>query len=59
MTSQDPAIVEFRQYTVHPGQAFAAGGRWAREAAPALAPCLARPPEPHRLAPTPRSALRA
>lgn len=39
--------------------AFAAGGRWAREAAPLLQPFLARPPQAMRLAPTARSALRA
>jgi hypothetical protein len=39
--------------------AFAAGGRWRRELAPLLAALLARPPEAHRLAPTPRSALHA
>jgi len=39
--------------------AFAASGRWAREAAPALQPFLAGAPEAHRLVPTTRSAIRA
>lgn len=39
--------------------AFAASGRWSREAAPALQPFLAGPPEAHRLTPTARSAIRA
>jgi hypothetical protein len=40
-------------------EAFACGGTWARDAAPALAPWLARPAESHRLVPTARSALHA
>jgi len=39
--------------------AFAASGRWSREAAPVLQPFLAGPPETHRLTPTARSAIRA
>lgn len=39
--------------------AFTGSGAWQREAAPQLAPLLARAPEPHRLAPTARSALHA
>ena len=39
--------------------AFAASGRWARDAAPALRPFLARPPQALRLVPPSRSAIRA
>ena len=39
--------------------AFAASGRWARDAAPALRPFQARPPQALRLVPTSRSAIRA
>jgi hypothetical protein len=39
--------------------AFAASGAWGREVAPLLDGFLARPPESHRLAPTPRSAIHA
>ncbi|TFZ08865.1 NIPSNAP family protein [Ramlibacter humi] len=39
--------------------AFAASGRWSREAAPLLAPWLQGAPELRRLAPTSRSAIRA
>jgi hypothetical protein len=40
-------------------EAFARGGAWGRDAAPALGPWLARPAESHRLVPTARSALHA
>ncbi|AEG91473.1 NIPSNAP family protein [Ramlibacter tataouinensis] len=39
--------------------AFVRAGRWQREIAPALQPCLAAAPETRRLCPTARSALRA
>jgi hypothetical protein len=38
---------------------FVAAGSWGRDAAPALQPYLAAPPEPLRLAPTARSAIRS
>ena len=38
---------------------FRRSGRWQRDVEPTLAPWLCKPAEPHRLLPTPRSALHA